>query len=189
MNAKPTVQTCQSSFQTTGTESFHRTFHLSTLCWTSTEIKFHTLRELSPEGTYTYSEESQLSRMAIRPKPLANLSLANWFEGETTVYLHNSCRASQNLFILNQNRFPLAWERPKHWHSLHSHFSVRTPRPSRPSSYAEETVPLTKPSTGKGPYLSPGVATTGGGSRPSSRPASLLLRDALVNMFGEGKER
>lgn len=65
---------------------------------------------------------------------------------------------------------------------------VRTPRPSRPSSYAEETVPLTKPSTGKGPYLSPGVATTGGGSRPSSRPASLLLRDALVNVFGEGKE-
>lgn len=153
------------------------------------KIKFHTLRELSPEGTFTYSEESQLSRMAIRPKPLANLSLANWFEGETTVYLHNSCHALQNVFIFNQNRFSLAWERPKHWHSLHSHFSVRTPRPSRPSSYAEETVPLTKPSTGKGPFLSPGVATTGGGSRPSSRPASLLLRDALVNMFGEGKER
>lgn len=65
---------------------------------------------------------------------------------------------------------------------------VRTPRPSRPSSCAEETVPLTKPSTSKGPYLSPGVASTGGGSRPSSRPASLLLRDALVNMFGEGRE-
>lgn len=153
------------------------------------KIKFHTLRELSPEGTFTYSEESQLSRMAIRPKPLANLSLANWFEGETTVYLHNSCHALQNLVIFNQNRFSLAWEPPKHCHSLHSHFSVRTPRPSRPSSYAEETVPLTKPSTGKGPFLSPGVATTGGGSRPSSRPASLLLRDALVNMFGEGKER
>ena len=48
--------------------------------------------------------------MANRPKPLANLSLANWFEGEMTVYLHNSCHASQNLFIFNQNRFSLAWE-------------------------------------------------------------------------------
>ncbi|XP_078349923.1 uncharacterized protein LOC144634775 [Oculina patagonica] len=63
---------------------------------------------------------------------------------------------------------------------------VRTPRPSRPPS--EETVPLNKPSSGSGPFLSPGGPSTGGGSRPSSRPssrpASLLLRDALITMFG-----
>ena len=59
-------------------------------------------------------------------------------------------------------------------------FRVRTPRPSRPPS--EEVGPLNRP------FLSPGDASTGGGSRPSSRPgsrpASQLLREALVNMFG-----
>lgn len=63
---------------------------------------------------------------------------------------------------------------------------VRTPRPSRPPS--EETMPLNKPSTGTGGFLSPGDAATGGGSRPSSRPASLLLRDALISMFGGTEE-
>lgn len=49
---------------------------------------------------------------------------------------------------------------------------------------------LTKPSTGTGPgpFLSPGAATTGGGSKPSSRPASLLLRDALRDAFGGTEE-
>lgn len=65
-------------------------------------------------------------------------------------------------------------------------FRVRTPRPSRPPS--EETVPLHKPSTGIGGFLSPGDAAIGGGSRPSSRPASLLLRDALITMFAGTEE-
>jgi len=57
---------------------------------------------------------------------------------------------------------------------------VRTPRSSRPPS--EEMMPLNKP----GSLLTPNRSTTAGGSRPSSRPASLLLRDALANMFGSG---
>lgn len=63
---------------------------------------------------------------------------------------------------------------------------VRTPRSSRPPS--EETVPLHKPSTGIGGFLSPGDAAIGGGSRSSSRPASLLLRDALITMFAGTEE-
>ena len=68
-------------------------------------------------------------------------------------------------------------------------FRVITPRPSRPPS--AELAPLTKSPPESPTFLSPSNAranAAGGGSRPSSRPASLLLRDALINMFGGSSE-
>lgn len=62
---------------------------------------------------------------------------------------------------------------------------VRTPRPS--PAHSEETIPLNKPATVTPAFLIPGATSTGKGSRPSSRPASLLLRDALINMFSGGE--
>jgi len=58
---------------------------------------------------------------------------------------------------------------------------IRTPRPS--PAHSEETMLLAKPATATPTFLTPDTAPSGAASRPSSRPASLILRDALLNIL------